>query len=163
MYYYASKNTERYLKTNKQWVYLFGSCGGYSNFGDVIQLKNAIMFHKQTTKLEPVVVMFLNALDGSQHPGRLQQWYDVEHFVFVSKEALDASDAGLYPLESVRVQRPMHVYGGGFLNHFWGGDMIEVISHLLDDFKITRYLFSGQQIDESVMPLLKKLFKLHPQ
>ena len=134
MYYYATKQTHQFLKSTKNRVYIFGSCGGYNNFGDVIQLKDAIAFHRKRTGVEPVVVMFLGSLEGSFHVASFQRWYDVEHFIFLSPEHLDASDARLSPITEIRAGFPLHVYGGGFLNKFWGKDMIAAIRSMLQDW-----------------------------
>lgn len=160
MYYYADTKTRKFLESDKSRVYIFGSCGGYNNFGDVIQLKNAIDFHRKRTKLEPVVVMFLGSLEGSYHPEAFKRWYDVAHFIFLSPELLDASDAHLAPVEKIRSGFPLHVYGGGFLNKFWGKDMIEAIRSMVVDFKVSKYAFSGQQIDPEITKDLKKLFTI---
>ncbi len=159
MYYYTSEQTAEYLKHTNDCVYLFGSCGGYSNFGDIIQLKNAIAFHKNVTNKEPVIVMFLNALQGPSHPVNLRKWYESEHFIFVSDVFVDAADLSLFPLQSLMAGSQLHIYGGGFLNRFWGDGMMEVIESLLKDFSISTYVFSGQQIDEYILPRLKKLTK----
>lgn len=161
MYYYATKETASFLRDNNDCIYLFGSCGGYSNFGDIIQLKNAVSFHKQVTKKEPVIVMFLEALEGRAHVKHLREWYDSQHFVFVTHKPWDASDSALYPLTTAMAGAQLHIYGGGFLNKYWGREMLEVVSSLLNDFKIHTYLFSGQQIEEAILPDLQRLFRAH--
>ncbi|NIA11341.1 MAG: hypothetical protein GWP10_16845, partial [Nitrospiraceae bacterium] len=51
----------------------------------------------------------------------------------------------------------LHVYGGGFLNEFWGRASIEVIENALNAFKPKYYVISGQQIS----PLVSNIFKRH--
>ena len=51
-FFYCNKT----LKPNSQYICLEGSFSGYQNFGDILQLKEAISFHKKYTKFEPIVL-----------------------------------------------------------------------------------------------------------
>lgn len=159
MNYYAAKDTVKFLAKKQKKVYLYGSNMGYANFGDIIQLKNEIKFHKNETGLEPVVMLRLEAPFGGAKHEQNQKWYGTQHFVYMTgedrgKKAFD----GLQRVKKARPGAPLHVYGGGFLNGFWGKDMVGEIRHILEDLEVGEYVFSGQQVAESVLPELQALF-----
>lgn len=158
MNYYAAKDTVKFLSKKQKKVYLYGSNMGYANFGDIIQLKNEIKFHKNVTGLEPVVFLRLDAPFGSEKHARNQAWYGTQHFVYMIGEDKGKKAFDLPRIKKIHSGAPLHVYGGGFLNGFWGKDMVGEIRHILEDFAVGEYVFSGQQLSESVLPELKQLF-----
>lgn len=143
-------------------VLLLGSCGGFANFGDVLQLKGAIAWHRANTRLTPVLVFHASAIADEGYVARQRESYGVEAILFWSREWIDLSPMGLAPLDAaVRVPR-LHVYGGGFFNRFWGRETIHQIETLIDDFGVGHYVLSGQQIDEQIAPELRAHFAAYP-
>ncbi len=160
MYYYSNETTRKFLKSSKPRVYLYGSCTGYNNFGDIIQLKSTVLFHKRNTGLEPVIVMDLNSLTSSVHPQLLQSWYNTDYFIFLSSKAYDCSEAKLELITKVQSGGFLHVYGGGFLNQLWGKASVESIKSIIKQLHVNDYVFSGQQIDNTAITHLDSLFKI---
>lgn len=157
-FYYADKETAAFLSSSKERVYLYGSCMGTENFGDVIQLKNAIAYHRRTTKLEPVIIFLTYYLESDGHAKSFKNVYGCDNFIFISHKTVDASKSGLEPLADIARGGLLHVYGGGFLNKNWGDDHIAKISDLLDVFGVSDWFASGQQVDKECADKLKALF-----
>lgn len=158
-YYYSEKETADFLKTKNKRAYLYGSFVGYNNFGDIIQLKHAIDFHKQRTDLTPVIVLHLTSLESSHHVQELKRWYGCDHFIFISDKVFNTTDANLALIKKIQPGGLLHIYGGGFLNKYWGRGIIEKVIDMLDSLAISNYLFSGQQVEEATVPYLNKLIE----
>lgn len=159
MYFYGTSKTKEFLESSEPRVYLYGSCTGYNNFGDVIQLKNTILFHRRFTGLEPVVIMDLNSLTSANHPKLLESWYFSRYFVFVSSKNVDASEAELEKIQCVMSGGFLHIYGGGFLNQFWAKSSAASIESIIKQLSVSDYIFSGQQIDNTAIKYLEKIFQ----
>ncbi len=160
MYFYSNQKTKELLESSKPRVYLYGSCTGYNNFGDIIQLKNTILFHKRFTGLEPIIIMDLNSLTSANHPKLLESWYHTSFFIFLSSKNVDANEADLIILQNVMSGGLLHVYGGGFLNHFWAKSSAAGIESILKQLAVSDYIFSGQQIDNTAIKYLKDIFQV---
>lgn len=158
-YYYADEQTANLLMSDERRVYLYGSCVGYNNFGDIIQLKNAIAFHKKETQITPVIIMHISSLEHPKHVQELKKWYSCDNFIFLSDEIVDASSVSLYPIQKITSNGILHMYGGGFLNKYWGKGIIEKISDIIETLFISEYVFSGQQVEDATIPYLNTLFE----
>lgn len=157
-YYYTDEETSRFLRAKDRRVYLYGGYGGYNNFGDIIQLKNTINFYRQYVGIEPVIMLHITSLEGPGHVTQFKRWFNCKHLLFIADEYVDASDAGLNLVDEVGVNSLLHIYGGGFLNKYWGKGMIQKIQDMIVSLKPQEYIFSGQQIEEATVPLLDDLF-----
>ncbi|HEY1085860.1 MAG TPA: hypothetical protein VGE34_04005 [Candidatus Saccharimonadales bacterium] len=157
-YYYTDEKTTKFLKSNEKRVYLYGGYGGYNNFGDIIQLKNTIYFYRQNTDIEPIIMLHAASLESSEHVEKFKKWFNCEYLLFVADKFVDASDAGISLVDKVSKNGLLHIYGGGFLNKYWGKGMIEKIQDMVVSLKPKEYIFSGQQIEEATVPILNELF-----
>jgi hypothetical protein len=153
-YFYADQQTKEFLQSNAERVYLYGGSGGFSNFGDIIQLKGTILFHHQRTALAPVLVMFISSLEHSTYVSTLKHWYGCDHIIFVSNNLINATKSGLSLISAIAPGGLLHVYGGGFLNKYWGETMIENVRSFMDLFDIADYVVSGQQIDKDSVDVI---------
>lgn len=158
-YYYSDKDTEQLIESTKKRVYLYGGFGGYNNFGDIIQLKNTLWFYRQHTDIEPIILLHAAALEDPQHVAKFKRWFDCEYILFIADKYVDASEAGLAPIKKINTNGILHVYGGGFLNKYWGKGMIDKIHDMILTLEPAEYIFSGQQIEEATVPLLKEMFE----
>lgn len=156
MYYFCDKKTLKFLNSKKKRVFLYGSYDDPNNFGDIIQLKGALHQHK--TKV-PVIMLSYRAFKDDTYLDLLRQWFDCEHFVFIAGDKPVQEWSSLEQIENIPKGGLLHVYGGGYFNHMWGGWKIQQIESILDDFHIDDYLISGQQIDLEIVPGLERLFK----
>lgn len=142
-------------------VLLIGSYGGFPNFGDVLQLKGALQWHRENTGLEPVLVCHLSAVPDAGFCARQRKWFGVGPILYWCHTRLDAEEAGLRPFDAIVGIAHLHVYGGGFLNRYWGQGTIAILEALLERFGCPNYVLSGQQIDERLVPELREHFGRH--
>lgn len=156
--YYADSETLDFINSNEKKVYLYGSYGGYNNFGDIIQLKNTIMYYSGNTDYKPVVILHTSSLEYPGHVQKFKKWYNCEYFIFIADSHLDVSGTVLKRVDSVRSGSMLHVYGGGFLNGFWGRGSVEKIQAFKEDFGVPVYIFSGQQVELNTVPLIDEMF-----
>lgn len=159
MNYYATKETIKFLKNGSdKKVLLFGGNTGHTNYGDVLQLKNEIQFHQAKTHLAPVILFRYSDPLGASAAAANETFYNLKHIIYMTPEDLGRKSSGLYKMTDLPAGIPMHIYGGGYLNSFWGKDIIKLIRDILGDFEVSEYVFSGQQIAKELTPDLKALF-----
>lgn len=158
---YCDDATRAALSESGAKVLLLGSYGGFSNFGDVLQLKGAIAWHRSTTGLEPVVCCHTTAVPDSGFCDRQRSWLGVRAILYWSPDLLDMSAVGLRELTGTIALPHLHVYGGGFLNRFWGAGTLTSIERVIERFGVGHYVMSGQQIDPLFVPELREHFRRH--
>jgi hypothetical protein len=150
--------TRAALARPAQRVLLIGSYGGYSNFGDILQLKGAIRWHREHSRLEPVVVADPDALPDGEFGGLMRRWLGVQEIVFWSPRPLDARAAGLDWIVEPPAIAHLHVYGGGFLNRRWGHCVVQAIEDAHRFWGVGHYVLTGQQVDPVFATELREHF-----
>jgi hypothetical protein len=146
-------------------VILIGSCFGYSNFGDILQLKGTIKWHKEKTGLEPVILFDLSSIRDIYSLEQMRQWYGVTSILFFSQGKIDPKDLEKFGLASLTVgsQIPyLHLYGGGFLNNWWGHQILALVELTYVLFGVNHYVISGQQINPDFTEALSEHFHRCP-
>jgi len=159
---HADARTRDLLGDRRPAVLLLGGYTGYPNFGDILQLKGAIAWHREKTDLQPVLVCDAASIPDPGFQERLRRWFGVEAIVFWSRERLDLRPVGLQGLRESSPVRHLHVFGGGFLNRFWGPGLLDVIDHLHAFFGVGHYVLSGQQVDPAIREQLATHFAQCP-
>jgi len=159
---YADAHTSEALSDGRPAVLLLGGYQGYSNFGDIVQLKGAIRWHKAKTGLRTIPICEVASITDPGFCQRVQRWFGVDAVIFWSPEALDMGPAGLRVLVDSPPIRHLHVYGGGFLNRFWGEALLGLIEHLHLRFGVGHYVLSGQQVDAGTQEQLANHFRKCP-
>lgn len=160
MFFYADADTRQVLQAVEPIVFLYGGFEGFENFGDVLQLKSAIAFHRQTTGLRPVLVLSLASCLSREVPDRIRAKYDVAGVIYEDGDLLDVSALALDPIEEVQAGALLHVYGGGYFNRFWGARRAFVCEQLIFRLHVADYVMSGLQIDGAGAAQLAALFTL---
>jgi len=160
MYFYADAATQRVLQSNAPTVLLYGGFEGFENYGDVLQLKSTIDFHRTTTGLRPVLVLSLACCLSREVPEQIRAKYDVDGIIYEDGDLLDVSALALAPIDRVRAGALLHVYGGGYFNRFWGARRAFVCEQLIFALRISDYVLSGVQVDEEGANQLARLFGL---
>lgn len=152
---------DRPISHGEKCVLLLGGFTGYQNFGDILQLKHAIAFHKSITGLKPVVICDIACIPDPGYPEKLYERLGADYIVFFSREYCDAGVMHLKVLESpVRIPY-FHTYGGGFLNRYWVQVYLSLAPDIIDFFGAGHYLLSGQQLDRKVADRLKHFFSAY--
>ena len=64
---YADRESMKHIRSDTDKVILMGGNFGYSNFGDILQLKGSIALHK-LTNLDPVPVFATDAISDPDFP-----------------------------------------------------------------------------------------------
>ena len=159
---HADARTRDLLNDGTPAVLLLGGYAGYANFGDILQLKGAIAWHRAKTDLRPVLMCEAASIPDPGFLERVRRWFAVEAIVFSSQKGLDLRPAGLQLLEESPPIRHLHVYGGGFLNRFWGSCRLDLIDHLHLFFGVGHYVLSGQQVDPAIREELATHFRKCP-
>lgn len=160
MYYYTDNETADFLAGEFEKVYLLGSYDDPNNFGDIIQLKGALEFHRNLGDREPVIMLSYRAYKEDGYVEKLKKWFNCKYFIFQSHtNEPEQQWATLSPIASFPAGGLLHVYGGGYLNKMWGEWRIQEIEYILDLFKVKDYFLSGHQIDKDTVPKLQKLFE----
>jgi hypothetical protein len=158
---YADERTRALVESSTPIVYLYGGFEGFENYGDVLQLKTAIRFHREVGRT-PVMVATLAAWTAPGLLGELYGKYDVEGIIFEDDELLDAAPQGLGLVGAVRGGQLLHIYGGGYFNRYWGERRAAVTRALIDQLGIDDYVVSGLQVDEDGARHLAGVFASHP-
>ncbi|MFN3406130.1 MAG: hypothetical protein ACK40E_00135 [Caldimicrobium sp.] len=135
---------------------LIGGYGGYGkNFGDIIQAKSIIKLYIEKDFI-PFILLHFQAIKEVDTLEEYKELFPEAILLFWSNYDAEV------PYD-VLVKNPMsidfdilHLYGGGFLNEYWGKVMIESVEKSFQKFNINNYYISGQQISEKVVPYLKK-------
>jgi len=161
--WYADRASLNLLGSSAEKVLLVGGYAGYANFGDILQLKGALAWHRAYGHDVPVVVLAASAIPDEGFAGRVRRWFGVGGVLFYSRARLEPSPPGLEeippPLPHVRY---LHVYGGGFLNRYWGRGVISLIEGLIGAFRVRHYVLSGQQIGEEMQRVLAEHLRRCP-
>lgn len=159
MHFSADEVTRELLASQTPTVLLYGGFEGFENYGDVLQLKSAIAFHRRHTGLQPVIVV---SMAGWTWPGflaKLYDDYDIAGVVFEDGELLDTAELGLDIIREVQAGALLHIYGGGYFNEFWGARRAFVCEQLIFSLHVGPYVVSGIQVDESGAGVLRDLFE----
>lgn len=159
VFMYGDQETVDILNEDIPKVILFGGYLGFNNFGDILQLKEAIKFHSNVTSLEPIVICHVSSIPDKDFLTRLRTWFGCRAFIFVHDQFVDLSLSNLHLIDTVFQVENLHVYGGGFLNRYWGNHFLKLIEGLLDNFKVVNYALSGQQLDVELASSLKVHFE----
>lgn len=144
-------------------VILAGSFNGYGrNFGDLLQLRGTLRWHKQHwpgAVLCPL--LHLQTISDEKTLRELIEFFGTPHWLLYAHHGEEdansrAAALGLEPLRVSGSLTPaiLHVYGGGFFNGFWGRWMLDLIEAVLHTFPIGRYVISGQQVGAEFAPVL---------
>lgn len=158
MQHYADRQTEEFLKSDADKVFVYGGYDDPNNFGDIIQLKGALDFYRRHYKKEPVILLSYRAFKDEAYVEKLTSWFDCRYYVFQHDGEPEQKWQALRRVKTVRPGGLLHVYGGGYINATWGHWHIKQLSALLDGFGVKDYVLSGHQIDEPILPELEKLF-----
>ncbi|MFC0213245.1 hypothetical protein ACFFK0_12425 [Paenibacillus chartarius] len=159
---FSDEESNRILNNGNSKVLLLGGYLGYSNFGDILQLKGAIKFHKEKTGLEPIIICELECIYDESYVEKIKRWFGVNGIVFISKNNYEeASLPGLTEvIESDNINN-LHLYGGGILNQNWGQLYLDIVSGLFGYFDIKSYVISGQQLDNKFIDKLVDHFHIY--
>ena len=84
-YLYADPESKVVLESSRRKILLVGGCFGTSNFGDILQLKGAVNFHKSMGWVDPVPVFSMESLSGPTHVANSKKAYGVRAILFVSQ------------------------------------------------------------------------------
>ena len=89
----------------------------------------------------------------------MQALFATDDWILYNGRGPQAHDAiaalGLEPLTlGIRGATTLHIYGGGFFNHFWGQASLERLEQLLMLMAPRHYVISGQQVGPEIAPLL---------
>ena len=147
---YVDELSAERINSDIEKVILVGSYFGTSNFGDILQLKGAIKFHKEITKLEPVIILdTLNLSKGINNVNEFRKKLEVEIIIFIDKNSIvNIGEFKLKQLSSAMQIAHLHLYGGGFMNKYWGGFVTSVVEYFHEAFKVKNYIISGQQVSQ---------------
>lgn len=143
-------------------IFLAGGFNGYLNFGDLLQLRGALRWHKQHwpgAVLCPL--LHLRTVSDEKTLRDLIDFFGTPHWLLYAHHDEDdasgrAAALGLEPVKIPDNLNPLilYVYGGGFFNGFWGRWMLDLIEAVLHTFPIGRYVISGQQVGAEFAPVL---------
>ncbi|OIQ53976.1 polysaccharide pyruvyl transferase [Moorella thermoacetica] len=162
--FYTLPETNRKINSEgaSRVVVLAGSFNGYLNFGDLLQLRGALRWHKQHwpgAVLCPL--LHLRTVSDEKTLRELIEFFDTPHWLLYAHHSEEDANSrakalGLEPLRVSDSLTPaiLHVYGGGFFNGFWGRWMLDLIEAVLHTFPIGRYVISGQQVGAEFAPVL---------
>ena len=163
-FFFLDQASQKILKNDRPKVLLYGGDSGNGNFGDILQLKSTIAFHRKKSGLLPVVLFDVGNVSDPGYVERMKDFYGVDAIVLMGPELYDFSQSGidLHPLREIRDLSLLHFYGGGMLNEFWGEEVLHRLQYLIEAFKIDRYVVSGQQIDPNFVDRLEKFLAKFP-
>lgn len=162
---YTDIASQEILLENKGKRLLLGGDFGYSNFGDVLQLRGAIKKSKDQN-LEPIVIYNLDSITDINYINRMKLLLNVNIIIFISYKNIDFSDVIELKLSQLKATvniYSLHLYGGGYLNAMWGDYMLSLSEYFIDLFKIHDYRISGQQLEsEYIDKFISHLNKTNP-
>lgn len=147
---YADISSLEFFKTIDRKAILVGSDFGYSNFGDVLQLKSTIEFHKERLRLEPIPVYSIEAISDSTFVETMKAKIGVNGILFISAVPIDVSLLNIELLEEIRNIGVIHLYGGGMLNALWGDYVLKVIEFFVEKIPNILYVAGGQQVGSEI-------------
>jgi len=165
-YVLPETNVKLYQNSPKRIVFLAGGYDGYYfNFGDLLQLKGAINWHKKENPDAFILpIIHLAPVPNKTFIKELSAYLGTSDFLFYAfpeeisrkdfKEKIVQLSFEPMRLFSKEPSLIFHVYGGGFFNRFWGEFKLKEIEMVLDNFPIDYYVISGQQIEREFIPAL---------
>lgn len=154
--FFADSETLDFISSAQRRVYVFSGSGGYANFGDILQPKNALnLWSLNAPGTKTVIFFHIGAARSPEHLEALRASYRTRHVVFF-RSAEESAPAWLAEADPADAPpgAPIHVVGGGFLNAEWGLSYLEVIERIAQEFGCDEALFSGMQVDEFILPHL---------
>lgn len=160
MIFYTDDASSEVLLAPGPSVLLYGGFEGFDNYGDVLQLKGAIKFHRENSTMPVIMIVALAAWTTPGLLERLHRNYDVDGFIFEDDAYLDASAEGLKPITDLDAGNLLHVYGGGYFNSYWGERRAYVVEQILYTLQIREWVISGIQVDVEGAAYLQRVFAL---
>jgi len=155
-FFYCDKD----LNPDKKYALLEGSFSGYQNFGDILQLKEAIEFHKKN-KITPIVLCNIESIENKEHIKRLYEYLNVEYIFFYSVISYDMKKYDLNFVKETKIDI-FHLYGGGFLNRYWCSGYLNPAESAINYFDIKTLIVTAQQIDKESISKIEDFFKKYP-
>jgi hypothetical protein len=155
-FFAESRTIDKLYHAFKLKVLLIGGYDGYWNFGDLMQPQGTARFYRSFLEESDCAIFHIQGLDALKTTEDLERFK--KSFIFNdiiyyeddnnSDYAREAKNFGLMPVDAFYNQgyTILHVYGGGFLNQWWGTRRLNAIESALKVFQVDYYLFSGQQI-----------------
>jgi len=163
-FFYVDYDSSFILESNYAKTILIGSDLGYGNFGDILQQRGCIDFHRKYSTNKIVGIIDAQAINDSQYIEFIKKALNFDAIIVVSEIELsfDQNIISLQLLHFVYNVNIIHLYGGGFLNEKWGNYVLGITEEFLTLFTPNLYIVSGQQISnifiDRLIPHLK-LFK----
>jgi hypothetical protein len=148
LFLYADQASQEVLACNSQKVITLGSDFGYGNFGDILQHISSLKTVKNSGRFDAISIMAANAINFRDFPSLALADYNADALIFVSEYPLilSESDPQLSLVAEIRNVAGLYLYGGGFLNTFWGDFVLNVVEYFLRRDERINYWLSGQQI-----------------
>lgn len=153
------------------YVLLLGGFNGNWNFGDLMQLLSTIRWYRQQLPEARIFPMLNLRLTGTLNDiDILDRLFAPDGWIFYS-EGLDPSvreqkvyALGLAPLRPTQAasRAVLHLYGGGYLNVYWGHRILRVLEAVHDRFRPGATFWSGQQVDARLAPVLAQVLERWP-
>ncbi|MEM1868468.1 MAG: hypothetical protein QXY83_06470, partial [Thermosphaera sp.] len=167
--FFATESTLAELRSSHRVAILLGGFSGCWNFGDVAQLLGAIQWHRsqQVDTVCPLAALTsARGIDPLVLVFGVQEWIFYEYYEDDSAapdKLLIKEGYTLHRVEDALSSRQsiFYVYGGGFLNRFWGAWQLRLIEDTLRQFKPSIYIVSGQQIDPEFSSAVAEHIKAH--
>ena len=160
--WYVDEEACRDRPSGDRAVLLLGGYQGFANFGDVLQLKGVVRWHRRVSGLEPIVVLSTTSIADRGFHDRLRSWLGVRQLVYWSERPLDVQAVGLTELRHAPAIGHLHVFGGECLASRWLGVFLTLIESTHARFGVGHYVLSGQQADLTAVPRLREHFNRHP-
>jgi len=169
LYFYVLSKTNQGLNIHQpdQVIFLAGGYNGYYyNFGDLLQLKGALNWHKKENPnalLCPLI--HLAPVSNKAFIEELSSFFGTSDFIFYAFEEEDFKErVAKLSLEPLQLPTKLptivfHLYGGGFFNRFWGEFKLKEIEGVLESFPVDHYVISGQQIGLEFASTLAQHFR----
>jgi aerobic-type carbon monoxide dehydrogenase small subunit (CoxS/CutS family) len=131
-------------------ILFYGGFKGYWNFGDVIQLEsNLLRARASCHDPEPkfAICVDANVIFSKRDVDYFLRRFNITHLIMLGTDC--GKSSGLIPINDLKVKTKIfHIYGGGFLNEYWGESTIAEIKILKQVFQPEELFFTGQQISE---------------
>ena len=145
---YADPESQAILSEDSEKLILLGSDFAYGNFGDILQHTNSLEFAKKNKRYRTISIFAAEAISSPEFPQWARQHYGTDAIIFVSAVPYFFRDAApnVDLVTKIRGISGIWMYGGGFLNAFWGEFVLGVVEYFLDRFPNVPYWISGQQI-----------------
>jgi len=147
IFFYADAASVAFLDNTEQKILLVGGDLGYGNFGDILQLRNSVELARLAGRFGVVVVLGAAAIFDDGYPEWARKNYAADAILFVSDHPLQFGDRpALQPVQIIRNIACVHLYGGGYLNEFWGRSQLDIVEALRRSAPRSAYVMSGQQV-----------------